>query len=44
MGVLASALPAGASLELQYDQSERIEEQMTDLRLRAIAAARNNFV
>jgi len=39
MGVLASALPAGASLELQYDQSERIEEQMTDLRLRAIAAA-----
>ncbi|MFV1985753.1 MAG: efflux RND transporter permease subunit [Gemmatimonadota bacterium] len=39
MDELATALPPGAALELAYDQSENIEEQMTDLRLRAIAAA-----
>ncbi|WP_419162100.1 efflux RND transporter permease subunit [Candidatus Palauibacter sp.] len=35
----AATLPAGAFMELQYDQSKNIRERMTDLRLRAIAAA-----
>lgn len=35
---LRSRLPAGAALELDSDQSEEIEGQLTDLRLRAIAA------
>ena len=39
MDRLAESLPEGAKLELAYDQSESIEEQMTDLRLRAVAAA-----
>ena len=39
MDALGTSLPAGAKLELAYDQSENIEEQMSDLRLRAIAAA-----
>lgn len=39
MDVLGASLPPGGRLELGYDQSERIEEQMTDLRLRAIASA-----
>ncbi|MDX1394607.1 MAG: efflux RND transporter permease subunit [Gemmatimonadota bacterium] len=38
MDLLQATLPTGARLELAYDQSESIEEQMTDLRLRAIAA------
>ncbi|WP_420447925.1 efflux RND transporter permease subunit [Candidatus Palauibacter sp.] len=36
---LASTLPAGVGLELRSDQSENIREQLTELRLRAIAAA-----
>jgi len=39
MDALGATLPDGARLELQYDQSENIETQLTDLRLRAIAAA-----
>jgi HAE1 family hydrophobic/amphiphilic exporter-1 len=39
MDRLQGTLPEGGKLELAYDQSENIEEQMTDLRLRAIAAA-----
>ncbi len=34
-----STLPAGSQLELLYDRSENIRTQLTDLRLRAIAAA-----
>jgi HAE1 family hydrophobic/amphiphilic exporter-1 len=36
---LAVALPPGTALELDADQSEDIREQLTDLRLRALAAA-----
>ncbi len=39
MNQLGSTLPAGAYLDLSYDQSETIETQLTDLRLRAVAAA-----
>ncbi|MCG8468485.1 MAG: efflux RND transporter permease subunit, partial [Gemmatimonadetes bacterium] len=35
----ARTLPGGVQLELLYDQSENIEAQLSDLRLRAIAAA-----
>lgn len=38
-GRLAGSLPAGAILELDADQSRQIREQLTDLRLRALAAA-----
>ncbi|MXW55809.1 MAG: efflux RND transporter permease subunit, partial [Gemmatimonadales bacterium] len=36
---LGATLPAGVGLELLTDQSENIREQLTELRLRAIAAA-----
>lgn len=36
---LGSKLPPGVILELDIDQSEEIEKQLTDLRLRALAAA-----
>jgi len=39
MDEIATRLPTGAALELSYDQSENIETQLTDLRLRAFAAA-----
>ncbi len=39
MTELGSTLPAGVGLELQSDQSENIREQLSELRLRAIAAA-----
>ena len=39
MDELGATLPEGTRLELEYDQSENIETQLTDLRLRAIAAA-----
>ena len=39
MSELAEALPTGTRMELRSDRSENIREQITDLRLRAIAAA-----
>ena len=39
MAELAETLPTGAQIELRRDQSDTIREQITDLRLRAIAAA-----
>ncbi|MDX1576954.1 MAG: efflux RND transporter permease subunit [Gemmatimonadota bacterium] len=39
MGEVMETLPAGVVMDLAYDQSEKIERQLTDLRLRAIAAA-----
>jgi len=39
MVAMGATLPAGAYLDLEYDQSDNIETQMTDLRLRALAAA-----
>ena len=39
MAELAETLPAGTQIELRRDQSDTIREQITDLRLRAIAAA-----
>ncbi len=39
MTELGATLPAGVGLELTSDQSENIREQLTELRLRAIAAA-----
>ncbi|WP_419948759.1 efflux RND transporter permease subunit [Candidatus Palauibacter sp.] len=39
MTTLAETLPAGVQMELRRDESENIREQITDLRLRAIAAA-----
>lgn len=39
MDAIETTLPTGTSLELAYDQSENIEKQLTDLRLRAFAAA-----
>ena len=38
MDEIGATLPEGTRLELEYDQSENIETQLTDLRLRAIAA------
>lgn len=44
IGPLQQKLPAGVRLELDGDQSEDIKKQLTDLRLRAIAAAVVIFV
>ena len=39
IGPLESRMPPGATLELDDDQSKEIRQQLTDLRLRALAAA-----
>ena len=39
IGPLESRMPPGATLELDDDQSKEIRQQLTDLRLRAVAAA-----
>ena len=39
MADIGETLPAGVRMELRRDQSDTIREQITDLRLRAIAAA-----
>ena len=44
IGPLESRMPPGATLELDDDQSKEIRQQLTDLRLRAVAAAIVIFV
>jgi HAE1 family hydrophobic/amphiphilic exporter-1 len=44
VGPLEARMPPGATLELDDDQSKEIRQQLTDLRLRAIAAAIVIFV
>ncbi len=44
IGPAEEKLPPGVALELDIDQSEEIEKQLTDLKLRAIAAAIVIFV
>jgi HAE1 family hydrophobic/amphiphilic exporter-1 len=39
VGQVRAKLPPGVTLELDVDQSEEIEKQLTDLKLRALAAA-----
>jgi HAE1 family hydrophobic/amphiphilic exporter-1 len=39
IGPLEARMPPGATLELDDDQSKEIRQQLTDLRLRAVAAA-----
>ncbi|MBT8462765.1 MAG: efflux RND transporter permease subunit, partial [Gemmatimonadetes bacterium] len=39
IGPLEARMPPGATLELDDDQSQEIRQQLTDLRLRALAAA-----